>query len=154
MIFKQNIPFLVLFGIVPLLFAGCGPAVDTPDLGIVTGVVTMDGKPLANSVVTFNPETGRPSFGTTDANGKYELSYLKGTKGVKVGKQTVRITTAVKETDAEAPLEETVNADGSVIPTNKKKEKEKIPAKYNKNTTLTADVEAGENTIDFKLESK
>ena len=32
--------------------------------------------------------------------------------------------------------------------------KDPIPTKYNTNTTLTAEVKQGENTIDFKLDSK
>jgi len=39
-------------------------------------------------------------------------------------------------------------------PKGKAAKKDPIPAKYNTNTTLTADVKTGENTIDFKLESK
>ena len=40
-----------------LFFIGCGggAASDAPDLGQVSGVVTMDGKPLEGAMVTFEP---------------------------------------------------------------------------------------------------
>ncbi len=58
-----------------LLLAGCGPSSDVPKLAPVHGVVTMDGKPLANATVRFIPESGRPSVGVTDEQGRYELNY-------------------------------------------------------------------------------
>lgn len=111
---------------------------DQPDLGTVTGVVTMDGAPLAGVLISFAPEAGRASQAVTDSEGRYELIYIGKTMGAKVGNHTVHITTPVEdESDPDA-----------------RKVKETIPAKYNKNTTLTAEVKAGKNTVDFKLESK
>ncbi|MCR9231751.1 MAG: hypothetical protein NXI29_12120 [bacterium] len=45
------------------LTVGCGDSAgsDQPDLGTVSGVVTMDGKPLPAVTVTFTPTEGRPS---------------------------------------------------------------------------------------------
>ena len=118
---------------------GCGDSggSDQPDLGTVTGVVTMDGQPLANVTVSFTPENGRPSFASTDDAGNYELGYLEGAKGAVIGKHSVRIATP----------QENPSSDGQ-------DDKDPIPAKYNENTTLSADVKAGANTFDFQLESK
>jgi hypothetical protein len=111
---------------------------DQPDLGKVTGVVTMDGAPLSGVEVSFAPAEGRASQGITDSEGKYELIYIGKTKGAKLGSHKVYITT---------PIEDESDPDAQMI-------KEVVPAKYNKNTTLTAMVEPGKNPIDFKLESK
>jgi len=130
-----------------LTIAGCSsrPA-DQPSLGKVRGKITMDGEPLAGVDVVFSPEKGRPSMATTDAAGRYDLCYINTTKGAKVGPHKVFI----RPTDM--PPEEP-SADGSsggapVAPP------PKIPAKYNKRSTLTAEVKAGRNTFDFALESK
>lgn len=118
--------------------AGCGgeTAPDRPDLGDVSGVVTLDGQPLPDVIVTFNPEKGRPSMGRTDAEGKYVLHYLDE-DGAVLGTHTVSITTPQ---EAPTPLGEEYQ--------------DPIPAKYNTQTTLTETVEAGDNTINFELQSK
>lgn len=130
-------PTLVVLA-VALSGLSCGSS-DQPELGQVSGTVTMDGKPLPNAQVVFSPEKGRPSMAITDESGKYALTYIRDVKGAVPGKHTVRITAVrVSTSDREgaAPV------------------KEPIPAKYNANTTLTAQVEPGENTVDFALESK
>ena len=139
---QLRVVVLLVCGII--LCDGCssGPD-DVPETGTVTGTVTLDGTPLAEALVIFQPESGRTSSGTTDATGKYELDYTSTLKGAKLGKHTVSITTfkapegnlETKEAQKEVP-------------------KEKVPAQYNKDTTLTAEVKAGENTIDFDLQSK
>jgi len=127
-----------------LTVCGCnsGPE-DMPEIGSVTGTVTLDGQPLEAADIFFAPEDGRTSTGTTDATGKYELTYNPTTKGAKIGKNMVRITT-FKEFEGD------LDAEDSKEPARK----ELVPAEYNKKTTLTADVKAGENTFNFDLESK
>jgi hypothetical protein len=70
---------------------GCGRS-DLPELGSVTGTVTLQGKPLADAIVTFSPENGRPSKGTTDDSGRYELIYTQDAKGAMIGTHRVQIT--------------------------------------------------------------
>lgn len=126
------------------LFDGCssGPD-DVPETGTVTGIVTLDGAPLGEALVQFQPESGRTSSGTTDSTGKYELDYTGTLKGAKIGQHTVSITT-FKAPEGNLETKEAQKQ----IP------KEKVPAQYNKDTTLTAEVKAGENTINFDLQSK
>ncbi|MCA9015868.1 MAG: hypothetical protein KDA77_11095 [Planctomycetaceae bacterium] len=131
---------LMFFSVFSLIFSvGCGGggADDQPELGTVTGVVTMDGQPLANVVVSFEPAQGRPSIGKTDDSGKYELGYLNASKGAVIGSHTVSISTP-----QEAPTPA-----GQAY-------KDPIPAKYNSKTTLKGEVKAGDNTINFDLTSK
>ncbi len=53
----------------------------------------QDGKPVANASITFYPASGRPSAGTSDGEGKFELEYTKGKMGAVVGEHTVKIFT-------------------------------------------------------------
>lgn len=122
--------------------AGCGGG-DRPELGSVTGTVTMDGKPLPNVWVMFNPTTGgRTAIARTNEQGEYELMYLEGTPGVNIGSHMVAITTYNED-----ELEELKASSGGPV-------NEPIPAKYNTQTTLTAEVKEGEDhVIDFPLTS-
>lgn len=120
---------------VVLLIAGCGgPA----NVGVVTGVVTLDGQPLADARVTFQPHVGSPSAGTTDTSGRYELRYTRTRMGAAVGEHQVSISTfRGGNPDAEPPTE---------------RQPERVPARYNRGTELTAVVRKGKNEIDFSLE--
>ncbi|QDT45233.1 hypothetical protein Pan241w_53520 [Gimesia alba] len=136
---SSKLCLLALLSVFPLIFsAGCGGggADDQPDLGTVTGIVTMDGAPLPNVTVTFTPAEGRASNGVTDEAGKYELGYLRDTMGAVIGSHNVSITTPQ---EAPTPPGQTY--------------KDPIPAKYNSETTLKEEVKAGENTINFDLTS-
>jgi len=120
-----------------LVCLGCGggPGVD---VGTVEGTVTLDGAPLPDATVTFQPQGGRASIGITDASGHYELIFSRDAKGAVLGKHTVSITT-LQEGDADEGVE--------AVP-------EKVPAKYNSKTELTKDVVAGKNEFDFELSSE
>jgi len=59
----------VFFGTLPLI-SGCGGG---DQIAEVTGVVTLDGKPLELVAVEFWPEIGMRSFGKTDNEGKFTL---------------------------------------------------------------------------------
>ncbi len=140
---------------------GCSGSGTEVELEKVTGVVTMDGKPLANAVVVFMPTEGNPSTGQTDAAGKYELAHRGNAMGAIPGKHKVSITqgqAAASKVDPDADMANSAAETGAGFEdaeTSKgKAAKNAIPAKYNAQTTLTAEVKAGENTIDFKLESK
>ena len=126
--------WMLAFGMV----VGCGGPSDQPDLGSVSGTVTLDGKPLANATVMFQPEQGRPSYGVTDDDGYYELRYTANTDGAVVGKHVVSITTY------EDPEEE-----------GQKPTPEKVPVDYNENAAenpeMNVEVKSGSQTFDFNL---
>lgn len=124
----------ILFG-TALLAMGCGGSSDRPDLGIVTGVVTMDGAPTGDLLVTFIPDTGRPSSGVTDAQGQYELEYIGSSIGAKLGHHQVQITTL----DIGEPNRPT---------------QELIPRKFNADSEISAEVTADGNRFDFALQSR
>ena len=115
---------------------GCGGGgSDLPELGSVTGTVLVDGTPAPDLTVSFEPTAGgRSSIGKTDASGKYELSFNAEEKGAIVGSHRVSITSP---SEAPSPSGE--------------EPKDAIPAKYNKESTLTGEVKAGDNVIDFTI---
>jgi len=113
-----------------VLFMGCGSGMKP-----VTGVVTLDDKPLEGASVVFTPQEGgrTNSVGKTDASGAYELTYTNK-EGAIVGDYKVVIFKPKQTPDGEV---------------------ETLPKMYNEESTLTASVTAdGENTFDFKLKSK
>ena len=100
----------------------------------VSGAVTMDGEPLANAMVSFQPigkelNSGPGSTGKTNDRGEYALEVVGGGNGAVEGLHKVMIR----------------SGDAKVT----------IPAKYNVKTELRFEVKAGNNmNVDFKLKSK
>lgn len=133
-----------------LASGGCGSSAGQPELGTVSGVVNMDGQPLAGVTVSFAPAKGRTSSAMTDAQGKYELVYVHNTKGACVGQHTVHIASQGGLDGGGNPNEES-GGKGAPRP---QYFKGKIPAEYNEKSTLTATVKAGANTFNFDLKSK
>jgi len=146
-----------LCSLILIAVAGCDSG---PPTGAVTGIVTMDGKPLTNAIVSFVPQAGgQTAIGKTDSSGKYEL-YRRGERGALIGTHTIVVTT-VQEPVAAAPSissdseEYAKQAAGGGNPSdyNQAIVKEPIPARYNKQSTLVMEVKAGENQIDLELTS-
>lgn len=148
-----SLTFLRTAGICCLLsiFVGCSDSADDqPDLGLVTGTITLDGQPVDAAIVTFRPQKGRPSSGTTDAAGKYELFYIRDTTGAAIGTHQVSISKMIdkginQSKSGAKPTPEDLQSGN---------QQETIAKKYNTNSTLTADVKQGTNEVDFKLTSK
>ena len=68
------------------LVFGCGNS----DLARVTGVVTMDGKPVEGVSLEFTPVAGgRPSVALSDEYGKYEANYTHNERGAQIGQHKV-----------------------------------------------------------------
>lgn len=55
------------------------------------GTVSYRGQPLAEVVVTFTPEQGRPAVGTTDAAGRFILSTYRRGDGAVPGRHQVTV---------------------------------------------------------------
>lgn len=131
-------PGSVLFML--LGFAGCWGS-DAPELADVWGTVTLDGKPLPNAALEFQPQdgTGTYSSAMTDENGYYELIYSRTDDGAMIGTHSVSITTSLMLRD---------RGDGI-----SGRAPELVPPRYNRETELTAVVERGGTEINFDLES-
>lgn len=126
---------LFCFVAITISTTGCQ---DGPDLVEVEGVVMLDGQPLEGATVTFRPIEGRPSFGTTDAEGHYSLAYTLEKPGALAGGHSVSITTLRAASD-DAP---------------RRFVKDRVPPRYNTESTLRVVVEPGQKTHDFTLVTK
>ncbi len=141
---KSTVVWSTLLLLIPL--GGCG----TKGFAPVSGTVTLDGKPLANASVNFQPvdsaKSGLGSSSKTDANGRYRLRVVMDDKaGAVVGKHRVSISTWKEEDPSYDP------PPGKLPP----KAKDPIPAKYNAKTELAFEVPpGGSDQADFALTSK
>ncbi len=141
---KTWLASVVLPAVIGVIFTmGCGPAKPNIPLGKVTGQVTWKGESLPNALVAFEPENARGSYGRTDADGNYTLSYRGQPWGAVIGPHVVRITT-------QQLLNEEAEKEGETPEISK----EILPPQFNRRSTLTADVSAGDNTINFDLSPK
>ena len=123
---------LIACAISVLFILGCSRS-QQPPLGRVSGTVRLDSEPLANATVRFTPAgPGRTSEGTTDADGHYELRYLREIPGANIDQHIVRITTANE-----------VNGG-----------RELLPPRYHARSQLEARVVTGTNDHDFDLRSQ
>ncbi|UUO06547.1 carboxypeptidase regulatory-like domain-containing protein [Blastopirellula sp. J2-11] len=122
------------------LAVGCSNS-SGPELGYVEGVVTFDGKSLEYAEIQFEPLNGRPSLGISDSNGHYALRFTGTRNGATLGKHVVRIISARDSSGGEGNQPFV------------KSRPEILPAKYHINSELTAEVQSGNNTINFDLTS-
>jgi hypothetical protein len=107
-----------------------------PPLGQVSGIVKLDGRPLSQAKISFEPifENSSESFGSNaigycDENGYYELIYsLKhNVYGAVIGDNRV-----------------TIESDGSVF----------VPPRYNMQSELVREVKASNDSMNFDLTGK
>jgi hypothetical protein len=129
------------------LALGCGGG---PAMAPVSGVVTLDGAPLADAVVTFQPKAvggnmypGQSSQGKTDQNGRYSLEIIGTGSGAILGPNRVQISAFLTGKGGD-PASDRPGA--QTLPKNR------VPAKYNEQSTLEFDVPpGGTSSADFKL---
>jgi hypothetical protein len=126
------------------LLIGCGDG--GPELASVKGVVTLDGQPVPNAVLTFVPQQGSPSYGRTSREGNYELMFTDVKRGAMLGTHQVSI--EVQRVSKEELAE--MKAQGMDVPD----KIVEIPKAYRQAGALTAEVKRGSNAIDFHLEAK
>jgi hypothetical protein len=83
------VTLLLLLGC--LVSGGCSDS-DRPATAPVQGVVTFQGKPVAGASVSFLcPGAPRPAIGTTDENGKYQLTTFTENDGAILGDHVVTV---------------------------------------------------------------
>jgi hypothetical protein len=74
-----------------------------PELGYVTGKVTLDGKPLAGVIIAFYPESGRMGTAIVDKDGHYDVKYTNRIRGTKLGPSTVHFSWQTGDTGPAIP---------------------------------------------------
>jgi hypothetical protein len=138
----------------PLVFTatlGCGQRDAGPPMGEVSGVVTYNGKPVAEASVTFFPEAkgSLPAVGVTDVSGKYQLATTGQQSGAIAGPCAVAILCRAPY-DGQIPEGMSLEYAKDIY---QNQGKPLIPERYFSAQTsqLTATVKPGRNTHDFKL---
>lgn len=134
----------VLLFCAPSCLFGCGAS--EYSLAPVSGTVTLDGEPLANATVVFQPKTGNAtgknapgSVGLTSATGSYQLKTIDNEPGAAPGHHRVRIYSYSPES---APIDDRDTGEN----------KERVPERYNYRSTLMYEVAAeGTDAADFQL---
>lgn len=126
-----------------LLVTGCGRS-DLPELGTVSGTVTLDGQPLADAIVNFTPvQAGRPSTGQTDSSGHYTLLYVADVEGAVVGKHSVTVERIVTSEADDLPEDPADLEEGQVMI-------EPLPDGAI-DGSIVKEVKAGDNAIDVAI---
>lgn len=133
---------LIILGASSLALVGCGGAGDPFPREPVSGVVTLDGKPVPAGMITFTPIGGaEPVASGVIRDGHFELPRADGPAP---GSHRVTIwsrgPTGRKVVDADNP-KQLIDEFGDLI-----------PARYSFQSDLTAEVRAAaENAFDFRL---
>lgn len=136
LIMNQNFLMLTIstsiLGCSLFLFAGCGAGKDSriPQRYTISGIVTLDGKPLESGSIRFSSPADAKlgiSSGGNVVDGRYELMATEGTKSVQIS--------CMKETS-------------------KNVFKNLVPPKYNLKSSLEAEVGEDTKEVDFELTSK
>jgi hypothetical protein len=126
-----------------LFLAGCGGS--KYPTAPVSGTVRMNGKPLPDAALTFQPiGGGMASVAATDQDGRYTLEfYDSGQPGAVVAKHRVVIRTHRRS-----------NTEDTSSDVSNPQLRDPIPQRYNDNTELTMEVPAeGTDSADFDLKS-
>ena len=133
---RSPLPAAMMMLIVALE-AGCGPS--RPVLLPAEGLVTLDGKPLADAAVAFQPKAGgRPASARTDASGRFKVGTYTPQDGALPGEHTVTIAAVESSGPPNAPEVRWIT-----------------PKKYSNNQSgFSATVAAGSKTFTFDLSSE
>ncbi len=133
-----------------LVGSGCGGS--KPATAPVSGTVLLDGKPVADASVLFEPtEGGVPARGSTDASGQFSLSTFTRGDGAVPGRHRVAISKMIIEG---IKADDFGLEDSSVTPASQPKSA--IPRRYADPATsgLEATIEPGGLSVEFSLESR
>jgi len=137
---------IVLVGLVLLSasWIGCGPS---DSRQAVSGMVTLDGKPLDQGTIEFVPAGQGLLSGGVIFSGKFDVP---ASKGLTPGTYTVRVYSADPPSGkAAAPDPGAAGAGGYPMV------KDRIPPKYNSESTQTVEVTSGgKNRFSFEITSK
>ncbi|MSR56416.1 MAG: hypothetical protein EXS05_01930 [Planctomycetaceae bacterium] len=139
---------LLSLSIAAMVCCGCGGGgTDLGKHGSVSGTVTFDGKPVELGQITFTPVGKEGTVtGAEIKNGKYSVSREAGPL---VGQHKVSIH-ANRKSGAQIPAIMPA-PEGTMIDVME----EYIPTKYNFESTLTAEIKAGDNPkVDFDLKAE
>ena len=117
----------------------CSGCAQGPATGVVTGEVTLDGKPLEKGHLEFTPVDGEgQTGGIMIAAGKFSGPVPVAKMRVKI--HAPKVIKGAYQAYAGAPLEDDVV--------------EALPARYNEKSDITLDVQRGRQEVKYDLQSK
>lgn len=140
-----------------ILSLGCGGVVDNLGRQAISGKVTLDGTPLANGAIRFEPfgvQKQTTATGTAIKDGQYSI---KQSEGLPPGKYTVSITSHGADSSAAFPTDPAAAMDAAAEAAKAPPPKELIPSQYNTQTELVIEVQKGavkEENFDLKSAKK
>lgn len=139
---------VILVALAGLALPGCGSG--RAPLGRVKGTVTLDGKPLAAGTVTFESAGRRPATGKVVAGEIVAVTTYQEGDGAPVGSHAVAVWSSTEAASAVI-----ANPGEAKVGANYMSGKSLIPARYNDPSTsgLTAEIKAGDNTVNLALSS-
>jgi hypothetical protein len=105
-------------------------ASEVSELGIVRGLILLDGNPMVGAKLVFQGDRKSVAEGTSDRLGYYELEFTEKREGAAVGKNRITVSK--------------IDENGQ----------ETVPSAYNSQTTLERIVKSGENQFTFSLTTK
>lgn len=150
---RSTCSFLFLCTLV--VCVGCGSsAIKTEP---VTGIVTLDGKPVEAAFVTFIPkeqgEGATVSFGTSDATGRYSLQVMRGDPDAGTTPGEYRVT--VEKIESVPTGRKFFNESAGQME-EETKPVDRLPLLYKNRdkTPLSATVVPGKNEINLELISR
>ncbi|MBI1246648.1 carboxypeptidase regulatory-like domain-containing protein [bacterium] len=131
----QKLYLCLLTALLCSAISGCTSSANS-NVAEVHGTVTVDGKPVADALISFKPEdSGRNSFGRTNELGQYQLVYTNDMQGAEIGEHLVTISNQPFPGQPKPPV--------------------LVPKKFSKRGCLKANVTGGQNNeISFELSSK
>lgn len=131
---------------------GCGhrDRGNLPDVYPVTGTVTMDGKPVADAVLSFQLMDGtRGAIGQTDSQGRYTLTTFHSEDGAVPGEYRISVM-KFSTPPPDYPVRKSEDDENYIdfVPKNL------LPKKYSdaQKSGLTATVDKERNVIDISLD--
>ena len=86
---------LFALGLSYFLICGCGGS-GARQVAPVSGVVTIDGKPLTQGTVTFVPTVGQSAKATINPDGSYVMTTYSSSDGAPVGENRVMVDAAIR----------------------------------------------------------
>jgi hypothetical protein len=136
----RRIPCCLALGLSVL--AGCAAA----DRAEVSGSVTVDGEPVKEGSISFEPAPGNkgPQAGAIIKDGKY---HIPAASGPAPGKNVVKLL-AFRETERQ--VQDPTGKPGALT----RQRVPLFPEEYNSQSTLFREVQPGSNTFDFHVELK
>ena len=139
---------LLLCSIALAAIVGCSGGGDKYDRLPFSGTVTLDGQPLASGYVIFEPKSGQPTqSGGMISGGKFDVPKKSGAVA---GKYSVAIFSGAESSTGKAEAG-TPEAELAA----KKNTGERVPRKYNIDSILMVEIEAGkDNVFPFDLTTK